>query len=457
MMQEAGASIQRIRFTRVIRDPIHGDIRMTNDEWNLLNARELQRLRWLKQLGFTNLVYPGAEHTRLHHSIGVLHTTEKILKAIEDFGGKSLTDSERLTARCYALIHDVAHIPYGHTLEDELGFFARHDKNEPRIGRLLRAETSELGKLLNSTEYGRVALSFFDSNSPDNSYTFLKEIVEKPSGADVLDYIDRDSYFCGMDHRVDSAIYRRFQLSTDSKGILRFVSALYSENRPRPDAEFAIESVLLERFSLFLKLFTHPAKLAAGAMLGKALTHALWSEGSSSLLEEQIEQMGDAELLLELKRSADPVVAELARMLMQRQLYKPVYRVQALDEHDADAHEERREQFKEAGLFDPRKRLALEETLAKEAGVAPPNIIIYCPSSAPGLQKARQYVKEQSSGSLRMRDEVKNRSILERHRRLWTVYVFASPQLKDVPGITEVARRYFGTFGLNDGLPGESA
>jgi len=103
-------------------------------------------------------------------------------------------------------------VGYGHTLEDELGIFTRHDRNDSRIERLLLSNKSQVGNLLRSTDYGREVLAYFDASSSIQRHSHIRELVEGPTGADVLDYIDRDSYFCGLHHRVDSAIFRRFSI-----------------------------------------------------------------------------------------------------------------------------------------------------------------------------------------------------------------------------------------------------
>jgi serine/threonine protein kinase len=93
----------RIQLPHVTRDPIYGDIRLTDDEWAVLDCPELQRLRWIKQLGLANLVYVGAEHSRLSHTLGCLYRVEQILSAIEDIEGVTIDRETRLTARMYAL------------------------------------------------------------------------------------------------------------------------------------------------------------------------------------------------------------------------------------------------------------------------------------------------------------------------------------------------------------------
>lgn len=192
----------------VVRDQVHGDVRLTDVEYRVLNTAEMQRLRWIKQLGLTNLVYPGAEHSRLAHSIGAVDCVERILSAIEQESGTRIDSETRHVARLYALTHDVSHIASGHTIEDELGFFERHDQNQGRYDRLLSGD-SELGKLLQTSEWGREVLRLLNPATSTDDRGVVDDMVSGVLGADVLDYIDRDSLNCGLDHRVDSAIYRQ--------------------------------------------------------------------------------------------------------------------------------------------------------------------------------------------------------------------------------------------------------
>ncbi len=201
---------------RVIRDPIHGDIRMTEFEWQLIDTPEFQRLRYIKQLGLTHLVFPGAEHTRFHHSIGALCLAEKILRSIAEIKGTTIGAEERLAIRSFTLVHDVTHICFGHTIEDELGFYPRHDRNYDRYDRLVFSPQSKLGSHLKSTSFGLEILDLIEKkvslSEADETKTLIEQIVEGPVGADVLDYIDGDSYFCGLDHKVDTAIFRRYSV-----------------------------------------------------------------------------------------------------------------------------------------------------------------------------------------------------------------------------------------------------
>ena len=413
-----------IALPRVVRDPLHGDIRLTEFEWRLLNTKECQRLRWIKQLGFANLVYPGAEHSRLSHSIGTLFTADKILRSIEERTGKPFDTDERLMARCYALLHDLAHIPYGHTLEDELGLYSRHDDNSGRLDRLLFSESSEVGKVLRTTDYGKSVLGLFEpgANLPSHH---IKALVDGPTSADVLDYIDRDAYFCGLDHRVDSAIYRRFSFSDQRQ----FVSRTYGEHGFRLDADFALESVLRERFALFLKVYTHPAKVAAGAMLGKAAAE-LMRPGEDNLEPEELEWMGDAELLVRLKSSPNRLCASLADKLLTRTLYKSAFRARVIKPADSGQlrYSAQIEKLTRIGILDPERRHSLDRTIAAKSNIDAGDVIVYCTPAPPGLKKFKHHV-ESGPDSTQIRDEEHGpyHRMMMQHLPLWVVYVFLAP------------------------------
>src|SRR5207247_10187589 len=137
--------------------------------------------------------------------------SERIMTSADEVHGDLIDEEIRLIARLYALVHDVTHIPFGHTLEDELNLFKRHDKNYARADRIVGAK-SEIGTLLRSTTYGKVVLKYFDEAPTDARNQLAGEMLASPAGADVLDYLDRDALFCGLDDRVDSSISRRFRI-----------------------------------------------------------------------------------------------------------------------------------------------------------------------------------------------------------------------------------------------------
>ena len=150
------------RFS-VVRDPVHGDVYLTHEEIAVIDTREMQRLRGIKQLGSADLVFPGARHSRFEHSIGTLHISQHIIEAINR-GAKerprehlSISPEEARIIRVAALVHDVTHIPYGHHVEDQAGLLHRHDAPY-RFERML-APSTELGRLLAELGIAREVLA----------------------------------------------------------------------------------------------------------------------------------------------------------------------------------------------------------------------------------------------------------------------------------------------------------
>jgi hypothetical protein len=445
------SSGRALRYARVVRDPLWGDIRLTDDEWRILNTREFQRLRWIKQLGFSNLVYSGAEHSRMSHALGTVFVVERIIKNIEDRTGIRVDAEKRLLARSFALTHDIAHISFGHTLEDELSFYTRHDKNYDRFERLCLSADSEFGSLLKETSIGRQTLNQLNPLEKDKHSSEISELVEGSTGADVLDYIDRDSYFCGLDHRVDSALFRRYTLTDTLPGMAsqpHLLSLIYGAHGIRLDAEFALETVLVERFALFLKIYTHPAKIAAGAMLGKAVYEAIRGR-KPKFLESELERMGDIELLLRLRESGRTLCDDLASRLLNRRLFKAAFRARALklDQINMTSYRSRLEQFESKNYLTPVGRRKAEIEIARKiAGVRSKDLIVYISPRAPGLQKVTHYI-ETAQGRRETYDEVHEPydRIVKRHLRLWNVYVFVPDTMpqREFNAVGDIAQNYF--------------
>jgi hypothetical protein len=296
--------VSTLTFPNVVRDAIYGDIRLTADEYEVMDSPEMQRLRPIKQLGLTDMVYPGATHSRLSHSLGTLERVEQLFSAVEKQNGVRIEPEIRIAGRLYALTHDITHVPFGHTLEDELGLFERHDSNSDRLGRLIDSASSSLGVALRKTDAGRVVIGLLHGN-PSPQWEFLDELVSGVTGADVLDYVDRDSHYCGLDHKIDSAIFRQFELQEipglPAKKLVSLVGGKYGV---RTDRSFAVEAVLRERYAMFLKVYTHSAKVAASVLLGKATYAALNPPRGKKLRQDELEVLGDETLLdLLAKRS----------------------------------------------------------------------------------------------------------------------------------------------------------
>jgi HD superfamily phosphohydrolase len=436
----------------VVRDQVHGDIRLTDYEYRVLNTAEMQRLRWIKQLGLTNLVYPGAEHSRLAHSLGTLECVERILTAIEQESGTRIDSETRHVARLYGLTHDISHIASGHTIEDELGFFHRHDENQGRFDRLLSSKDSELGQVLAQSEWGREVFRLLNPATNDDDRGVVGDMVSGVLGADVLDYIDRDSANCGLDHRVDSAIYRQIRLhSRESPN-----SVLYSHEGGkygvRADRHYAVENLLAERYALFLKVYTHSAKIAADAVLSKALTIR-----KNSIKEQDFEWFGDDSLLHWLEAyNRNPIVPSLAKRLRGRNLPVGVYRARVLepDVHDQNNHNMYRDmqaRLLDAGWLTPAGRARFEAEVSKKSGVSADRLFFYLPSHAPGYKRTELWATESATANPLKSESSESGALARRHLSLWQAWLFvsdatATERLK----VAEVAESVFNRSNMID-------
>jgi HD superfamily phosphohydrolase len=418
----------RINLSEVWRDPVYGDVRMTKFEWSVLDTREMQRLRKLKQLGLTNLVFAGAEHTRLAHAIGCVHRVEQILRSIEDIEGITADPETRLIARLYALIHDVPHVAYGHTIEDELGLFERHDQNLARIDRLLLSGASELGTTLERDEIGIAVRSLFSSDATIHQRSSVIELVTGSTGADVLDYIDRDAFYCGLDERIDSAIFRQFRFEGSEEQ--RLFSLIHGKYGIRLDREHAVESVLNVRYAMYMKVYTHNRKAAASALLGKSLGAALHPpSGRPDFTEADYEWMPDEIVLDRLGRSRKTAASVPASRLQGRHLPKAVFRGIILTDDDVTdgQFQEWHSRLKSEGVFEPAQRQRLEAELARSAGLDPSDVMLYCPPKAPGYQRIRHRVAAGPGAPTPINPATGPYYRLGvKHLRLWEAWAFSS-------------------------------
>ena len=197
----------------------------------------------------------------------------------------------------------------GHTLEDEYQFFQSHDRNETRSQRLaLDDSRSDLARTLTATVVGREVRKHFDPESTVHRRSDISELVDGPVGADVLDYVDRDSLFLGLDHRVDSAVMRQLTFKRyegpDAEGERHLVSVGYGAYGARSDRHYALESLYEQRYALFMKAYTHKTKLKASALLAKALAICLFEGKNPGITEEKIERLTSDEQLFERLSSA---------------------------------------------------------------------------------------------------------------------------------------------------------
>ncbi len=202
-----------------IRDPVHGFIRADPLEAALIASRPFQRLRFIHQLGFTFLVYPGAEHSRFGHALGAMHLAGRVYDALSAKGNGLLPAGpaalERRLVRAAALLHDLGHAPFSHSAEE---LFAEGIDHEEMTRRLIRTPEIEqifarLGDGLAADDVtrllcgggaagplagGNLTASTASGRGQGAAHQLLAQVISGDLDVDKMDYLLRDGLFCGV-------------------------------------------------------------------------------------------------------------------------------------------------------------------------------------------------------------------------------------------------------------------
>ena len=438
----------------VMRDPVHGDVYLTHEELEVLDTREMQRLRGVKQLGTAYLVYPGAVHTRFDHSIGSLHVTQSIIDAVNlsfelnPAGLIGISEEEARVIRIAALVHDITHIPFGHNIEDQDGIFERHDSRY-RFEHML-GPTTEVGKVLAKLGVRDDVLAIL-APSPDGRAVppYWSQVVGGTVASDILDYLARDAYFTGLRLTVDPRVTSYFKVDRASGNL--FID-LTKHDLLREDILSEIVRMLEARYYFSERVYYHHAKVAAGAMLAKAVQHAL----HAGVVEEaDFYHQTDASVVDLLERraegAAEPArteVTEILASLRSRRLWKRACVFPRYENEDVQESLVNRF-FAEGGAA---QRADVEDRirdLVRFATGRELRITVYCPAKRMQLKEARTHVRWPGRDGVHplseFSDQVPRLADLERsYRNLWKFYVFADTADDALLGkVQEIAKQEF--------------
>lgn len=188
-----------LKLPKEIRDPIHGLIPVNSLELAVIDTTAFQRLRSIKQLALAYLGFPGAQHTRFEHSIGVMHVAWKMAGHLQSREGVDLSDDEVRNIRLAGLLHDIGHGPFSHISEDLLKLHCRPqvktgETHEELSRRIIKGNEEIVGLLGSQCASDVAELLSTDLVQRD----FRHEIVSGPLDADKMDYLLRDSYYSGV-------------------------------------------------------------------------------------------------------------------------------------------------------------------------------------------------------------------------------------------------------------------
>ena len=525
------ASLEEEYFSepKEFRDPVHGDIRLYKYEIAIVNTRPFQRLRGIKQLSACELVWFGATHTRFQHSIGTLGMVEKMLESL-DKRGYEIRPALRVVVRLFALLHDIGHVPFGHTLEDERPVIREKHDDEARISRILDGELSEIlsqVEALFSEEDRRIAgmeahsetrrrsrmshtlrdvLALLITSAKGESvaeepgaaaparYRLFLDLVGNTVCADLFDYLYRDTYFTGLRRAYDEKILShlviwRDRLAVDLGQPRRATDQADASMRTRGGIVTEISNLLRVRYTLAERVYFNDTKAGASAMVSQAVEYAgVEVEALGTMRDDQllclvesadicskyeanraVEHDRDTpvpedhslfsdlfgqeilELWQHISSRPEPPSSddrESARKLMQayrrRNIFRPVYRIRA-----EDVNIQKRNllcsylhDIKHTGF-----RTLVQRWLAEASGVAPWQVILYCPAPQMNVKIAKTLIGPLPGGTYKEMAELSDEDVngndalrilreeaceVQRlHMALWSMEVLVDPEAPD--------------------------
>ncbi|HWA22159.1 MAG TPA: HD domain-containing protein [Caulobacterales bacterium] len=306
------------RKSQRIRDPLHNVIQFADNDldqtcWRALNTRPLQRLRRIKQLGFSDYVYPGATHSRLAHSIGVFHTARQLAAEISDrLGGPSNRFDPRKAhvAECAALVHDIGHGPFSHAFEHALDAVKLSRKHETRTEALIRQ--TELAGVFDEgfdSDFASEVAAVILSSDPANIYA---SIVSSQFDADRLDYMRRDRLMTGSQQSVvdyewllKNLEVRKVNVGIDDENV-RQVETLVVNQKGIVAAEGYALSLLYLYINVYLHKTTRGFEKIFSALLERVAQMTIDGSFASTGLDEKhpivsyLKQPDDVERFLRL-------------------------------------------------------------------------------------------------------------------------------------------------------------
>ena len=249
---------------KVLRDPIHNYIYIQHQViLDLINTKEFQRLRRIKQLGTTSYTFHGAEHSRFSHSVGVYEITRKICDLFQrNYPTQKANDGlwddrERLVALCAALLHDVGHGAYSHTFEHIF-----HTNHEQMTQQIITSPETEVNHVLRqvSDDFPAQVASVIAKTYPNQQ---VVQMISSQIDADRMDYLLRDSYFTGTK-------YGNFDLTR----ILRVMRPYHGGIAFNFSGMHAVEDYIVSRFQMYQQVYFHPVSRSMEVILSSLLKRA---------------------------------------------------------------------------------------------------------------------------------------------------------------------------------------
>ena len=308
---------------KIINDPVYGFITISHPLiFFILEHPYYQRLRRIQQMAMASMVYPGAVHTRLHHSLGAYHLMGNAVAELRS-KGIAISAEEEIAVKCAILLHDIGHGPYSHALENRVLEGVHHETMSLAIMQMLNKECG--GAL-------ELAIQIFT-----NQYhqPFLHQLISGQLDMDRMDYLSRDSFFSGVSEGVIG--YDR---------ILKMLTVWNGQLMVEEKGIYSVEKFLIARRQMYWQVYLHKTVLAAEKMMVKIIerVRAIYSHNDKelptqtaldyflahpnpTLMEENISRfcsLDDFDIMHAIKhwsKHSDPILSLLCNRLLNRQLF----------------------------------------------------------------------------------------------------------------------------------------
>ena len=393
-----------------IFDPVHGSVTLVGASLSLVGTASFQRLWGVRQTGFAHLVFPGANHTRLEHSLGTYWIAQQLLERLR------LGPRARATVEAGALLHDLGHPPFSHTLEPTMREVLGYG-HERRSRRIIEGEEEGLrpGEIPRILEHAglrpREVADLVDPPGRGPARSLLRSLLHGPIDADRIDYLERDAHYTGVAHgAIDSA--RLFSTACSHRGQLAFAAK----------GRHAVEGFLVGRSLMYSAVYYHKTVRGAELMAQAALERSeRYPEGAEALLKGT-----DGDFLNRLAEDPSATSARMIRDLRARRLFK-----QAFGWSDVGPAAVRRWHRLAAR---PADRRSLEDETAARFG-APPGAVLFdlaglVPRDLPEEDGRTIAVVEGGRASFPFRDALPWRELVTRAPTPWAVVVYTTPRLR---------------------------
>ncbi|KTD88728.1 HD domain-containing protein [Paenibacillus etheri] len=339
---------QPLTEEKVFKDPVHNYIHVQDTIiWRLINTKEFQRLRRIRQLGTSYLTFHGAEHSRFSHSLGVYEITRRIISQFERSGYKDWIPEESLLTLCAALLHDLGHGPFSHSIEE--AFEMNHEDWTCRI----ILEDTEITEILRDVEedFPRKVASVI---AKTYEHEIVVNLVSSPLDADRMDYLLRDAYYTGVNYG-----------TIDIDRILRMLRPYNGRVVVKESGMHAIEDYLMSRYQMYWQVYFHPVTRSSEIILRQIFRRAkeLFQEGYNfSFMINPLEDLFRGEVTVKQYLMLDEALVQTAFMqwtleqdellsdLCTRFIHRKLYKYVEMENLDSDMITEIRSSFAAAGL-----------------------------------------------------------------------------------------------------------